>query len=124
MKNLKTRAGNVADKINHAIIALFAMFYASSSYAVLPPAVDPTSGASNGNFLLWLQGWWADAADMVGLVISTVLFLWAAWICFSKFNEQRSSKDPDWGPVGLTACVAAVLLVVCGYFLNQSTAVI
>lgn len=99
---------------------------ASISYADLPTMPDPEGFDGNGdnNFVAWLQAWIGQIGAMAATVVSTVLFVWAGWICFSKFNEARSSNNPDWGSVGLTAIVAAGLLIVSGYFLTQATEVI
>lgn len=99
---------------------------ASISYADLPTMPDPEGfdGGNDNNFVAWLQAWFGQIGAMAATVVSTVLFVWAGWICFSKFNEARSSNNPDWGSVGLTAIVAAGLLIVSGYFLTQATEVI
>ncbi len=99
------------------------LFIANYSLAQLPAPQEPTRGGNNDNYLQFMQGWTADAIDYVALAISGVGFLWAAWILLSKFNEARTSKDPDWGSVGLTAVVAGVLLVVVSYFLNETTGI-
>ena len=78
--------------------------------AGLPTPVDPSSGAANGNFVIWLQGWVGDSAETIALIISTITFLWCAWIIVSKFNETRLSREPDWGSFGLTAIIAG-----CGH---------
>jgi hypothetical protein len=66
-------------------------FVSLSAQAQFPTPVNPTSGAPNGNYL--------------ALAISGAGFLWVGWILLSKFNEARSSNDPDWGFVGLTAVI-------------------
>lgn len=95
-----------------------------SAHAQLPAPVNPTSGAPNGNYLAFMQGWSGDAIDYVALVISGAGFLWIGWILLSKFNEARSSNDPDWGSVGLTAVIAGVLLAIVSFFLNEAVGVI
>lgn len=92
--------------------------------AQLPAPVDPSSGAPNGNYLAFMQGWSGDAIDYIALVISGAGFLWVGWILLSKFNEARSSNDPDWGSVGLTAVIAGVLLAIVSFFLNEAVGII
>ncbi len=105
--------------------ALVAFIFIPPVYAQLPAPVDPSSGAPPaGNFLAFMQGWSGDAVDYIALVISGAGFLWVGWILLSKFNEARSSNDPDWGSVGLTAVIAGVLLVIVSYFLNQAVGII
>lgn len=90
----------------------------------LPQPVDPSTGAPNGNYLQFMQGWTGDAVDYIALAISGAGFLWVGWILLSKFNEARSSNDPDWGSVGLTAVIAGALLAVVSFFLNEAVGII
>lgn len=92
--------------------------------AQLPEPVDPSSGDAGGNYLQFMQGWTGDAIDYIALAISGAGFLWVGWILLSKFNEARTSKDPDWGSVGLTAVIAGLLLAVVSFFLNEATGII
>jgi integrating conjugative element membrane protein (TIGR03745 family) len=93
-------------------------------FAQLPTPVDPTTGPPNGNYLAFMQGWTGDAVDYIALAISGAGFLWVGWILLSKFNEARSSNDPDWGSVGLTAVIAGVMLAIVSFFLNEAVGVI
>lgn len=93
-------------------------------YAALPTPTNPSSGAANGNYLTFMQGWSRDGVSYIALVISGAGFLWVSWILLSKFNEARSSNDPDWGSVGLTAVIAGVLLVIVSFFLNEAIGII
>ena len=95
-----------------------------SAQAQLPAPVDPSSGAPNGNYLAFMQGWTGDAVDYIARAISGAGFLWIGWILLSKFNEARSSNDPDWGSVGLTAVIAGVLLAIVSFFLNEAVGII
>lgn len=95
-----------------------------SAQAQLPQPVDPSNGAPNGNYLAFMEGWTGDAVDYIALAISGAGFLWIGWILLSKFNEARSSNDPDWGSVGLTAVIAGVLLAIVSFFLNEAVGII
>ncbi len=120
-------AGQVKYKVDKAIATImlfYISFQSALTCAALPTAVDPTTGAANGNFVAWLEGWIGDSAESAALVISTVAFLWCAWIIVSKFNETRSSKEPDWGSFGLTAVIAGIVMVICTYILTEAVAVI
>lgn len=92
--------------------------------ADLPQPVDPSNGSPNGNYLAFMEGWTGDAVDYVALAISGAGFLWIGWILLSKFNEARSSNDPDWGSVGLTAVIAGALLAIVSFFLNEAVGII
>ncbi len=92
--------------------------------AALPKPVDPSSGSPDGNYLAFMQGWTGDAVDYIALAISGAGFLWVGWILLSKFNEARSSNDPDWGSVGLTAVIAGVMLAIVSFFLNEAVGII
>lgn len=96
----------------------------AAAQAQLPLPVNPSSGAPNGNYLAFMEGWTGDAVDYIALAISGAGFLWIGWILLSKFNEARSSNDPDWGSVGLTAVIAGALLAIVSFFLNEAAGII
>lgn len=125
MKKIITNTLNtLKSKPRAACFTLFAGLMATTARAQLPEPVDPTSGDSGGNYLAFMQGWTGDAVTYIALAISGAGFLWVGWILLSKFNEARSSNDPDWGSVGLTAVIAGVLLAVVSFFLNEATGII
>lgn len=124
MKKVLAAARGISAKVRMIWFSIVALFASQSSFAALPTAVDPTTGAANGNFVAWLQGWIGDGAEAVALFISTAGFLWMAWIIVSKFNETRNSKEPDWGAFGLTAVIAGIVMVICTYMLTEAVAVI
>lgn len=107
-----------------AFFTLLGGLTALNAQAQLPEPVDPSSGDSGGNYLQFMQGWTGDAVNYIALAISGAGFLWVGWILLSKFNEARSSNDPDWGSVGLTAVIAGVLLAVVSFFLNEAAGII
>ncbi len=120
-----THESTIKQKRNIAPLSMFWLWLVSiSAQAQLPTPVDPSSGAPNGNYLAFMQGWTGDAVDYIALAISGAGFLWIGWILLSKFNEARSSNDPDWGSVGLTAVIAGVLLAIVSFFLNEAVGII
>jgi len=111
--------------VSKTLFILSTLLLSPLSMAQLPAPVNPPgTTVPAGDFLTFMQGWSGAAVDYIALVISGAGFLWVGWILLSKFNEARSSNDPDWGSVGLTAVIAGVLLVVVSYFLTQATNVI
>ena len=119
-----TRKSTISSKRGVASFSLICLWLVSTAEAQLPQPVDPSSGAPNGNYLAFMEGWSGDAIDYIALVISGAGFLWVGWILLSKFNEARSSNDPDWGSVGLTAVIAGVLLAIVSFFLNEAVGII
>jgi integrating conjugative element membrane protein (TIGR03745 family) len=111
----------VIKRSGYTVSLLFVSWHVN---AQLPTPVNPSSGAPNGNYLAFMQGWTGDAIDYIALAISGAGFLWVGWILLSKFNEARSSNDPDWGSVGLTAVIAGVLLAIVSFFLNEAADII
>lgn len=103
---------------------VLSLLLTSPSYADLPKPTAPSTSPTAGNFIAFMQGWTKDGIAYMALAISGAGFLWVGWILLSKFNEARSSNDPDWGSVGLTAVIAGVLLVMVSYFLNQAVGII
>lgn len=122
---MKKRAIATTILLMQSIVAWGLLLLSPLTIAQLPTAVNSSGGAPPaGNFLAYMQGWTGDAVNYIALVISAAGFLWVGWILLSKFNEARTSRDPDWGSVGLTAVIAGVLLVVVTYFLTQATSII
>lgn len=124
MKKVSNLPKQVYNQAALNLVAVFVLMKTQMVQAALPTAVNPTTGAANGNFVAWLQGWFGDSAETVALMVSTAGFLWAGWIVLSKFNEARNAKEPDWGSFGLTAIVAGVVMVACTYLLTEATSVI
>lgn len=110
--------------LNKTLWLLTASLFPLSVNAALPAPVNPTGADPGDNYLLFIQGWSGDATDFIALVISGAGFLWVGWILLSKFNEARSTNDPDWGSVGLTAVIAGALLAVVSFFLNEAVGII
>ena len=92
-------------------------------YAALPTAAAPSTAPAAGDWLALIKGYSKDAGLVIGLLIATVAFLWISWITMSKFNEARSGKA-EWGEVGLTAVVAAGVMVFISYLLGEAATTI
>ena len=122
--NAINRKPTISPKRGAASFLLMYLWLVSTAEAQLPQPVDPSTGAPNGNYLAFMAGWSGAAIDYIALVISGAGFLWVGWILLSKFNEARSSNDPDWGSVGLTAVIAGVLLAIVSFFLNEAVGII
>jgi integrating conjugative element membrane protein (TIGR03745 family) len=125
------RKGGQRDRVTRNSIKLrvhgcatYLLLLSVMAQAQLPTPVNPSSGAPNGNYLAFMEGWTGDAVDYIALAISGAGFLWVGWILLSKFNEARSSNDPDWGSVGLTAVIAGALLAIVSFFLNEAVGII
>jgi integrating conjugative element membrane protein (TIGR03745 family) len=126
---MKKYSNNIKERLGSTILSQYYcllnfLLLPHLAVAQLPTPVDPSGGDAGGNFILFMQRWSAVAVDYMALVISAAGFLWIGWILLSKFNEARTSKDPDRGSVGLTAVIAGVLLVIVTYFLTQATGII
>lgn len=91
--------------------------------AALPTPAAPSTGAPAGNWLNLIKGYSKDAGLVLGLVIATAAFLWIAWITIAKFNEARNGRA-EWGEVGLTAVVAAGVMVFISYLLTEASTTI
>jgi len=87
--------------------------------AALPTPVAPSTGQPKGDWLSLIKGYSKDAGLVIGLVLATVAFLWIAWITIAKFNEARAGRA-EWGEVGLTAIVAAGVMVFISYLLTEA----
>lgn len=92
-------------------------------YAALPTAVAPSNAPKAGDWLTLIKGYAKDAGLVIGLVLAVVAFLWIAWITISKFNEARTGRA-EWGEVGLTAVIAAGVMIFISYLLTEASKVI
>lgn len=99
------------------------MLLSSNLYAALPTAVAPSNAPKAGDWLTLIKGYAKDAGLVIGLVLAVVAFLWIAWITISKFNEARTGRA-EWGEVGLTAVVAAGVMIFISYLLTEASKVI
>ncbi len=94
-----------------------------STEAALPTAFAPSNGAPAGDWLKLIKGYGKDAGLVLGLIIATAAFLWIAWITIAKFNEARNGRA-EWGEVGLTAVIAAGVMVFISYLLTEASTTI
>jgi integrating conjugative element membrane protein (TIGR03745 family) len=99
------------------------MLLSGNLYAALPTAVAPSNAPKAGDWLTLIKGYAKDAGLVIGLVLAVVAFLWIAWITISKFNEARTGRA-EWGEVGLTAVVAAGVMIFISYLLTEASKVI
>ena len=116
----------IDNQINRQSLALYAVLLSVFSWdiqAALPTPVAPSTGPATGNWLELIKGYAKDAGLVIGLILAVVAFLWIAWITISKFNEARAGKA-EWGEVGLTAVVAAGVMIFISFLLTEASNVI
>jgi integrating conjugative element membrane protein (TIGR03745 family) len=114
------------NQINRKSLALYAVLlsvFSWDSQAALPTAVAPSTAPAAGDWLTLIKGYAKDAGLVIGLILAVVAFLWIAWITISKFNEARAGKA-EWGEVGLTAVVAAGVMIFISFLLTEASNVI
>lgn len=113
-------------KLNERIALWFTLFYMGSLQpvlAALPTQKAPSTSPAAGDWLALIEGYVKDAGLVVGLLLAVAIFLWIAWITISKFNEARAGRA-EWGEVGLTAVIAAGVMVFTSYLLTEASGVI
>ncbi len=113
-------------KIFTKFTSLFVLAYLAfgqTVYAALPTPTAPSTAPAAGDWLALIKGYSKDAGLVIGLLIATVAFLWISWITMSKFNEARAGRA-EWGEVGLTAVVAAGVMVFISYLLGEAATTI
>ncbi len=118
MKKLKKYM--IEKKIGISALYVLAAFEVQ---AALPTATPPSTGAGAGNWLKLIEGYFKDAGLVVGLGIAVAAFLWISWITVSKFNDARKGQA-EWGEVGLTAIVAAGVMVFISFLLTEASTTI
>ncbi|MFW5443997.1 MAG: TIGR03745 family integrating conjugative element membrane protein [Methylococcaceae bacterium] len=115
IKKIMTRNTSVVSAL------LFALSF--DVLAALPKPVAPSTTPDAGNWLDLIKGYVKDSGLVLGLTIAVVAFLWIAWITISKFNEARAGRA-EWGEVGLTAVMAAGVMIFISFLLTEASNVI
>jgi integrating conjugative element membrane protein (TIGR03745 family) len=118
VKNIKKRFTR-----NKSVLSALLFALSFDVLAVLPTPVAPSSAPAEGNWLELIKGYVKDSGLVLGLTIAVVAFLWIAWITISKFNEARAGRA-EWGEVGLTAVMAAGVMIFISYLLTEAAGVI
>ena len=115
----------IIKRLRHHKAALSAllMTFSFDLLAALPTPVAPSLGKPAGDWLTLIKGYIKDGGLVLGLAIAVVAFLWIAWITISKFNEARAGKA-EWGEVGLTAVMAAGVMIFISFLLTEASTVI
>ena len=89
----------------------------------LPTQTPPSTSPDEGDWIALIEGYIKDGATLMGLAISTIGFLWVAYIGFAKFNEARQGRA-EWAEVGVFAIVGAVVLIFASYLLTEAAGII
>ena len=89
----------------------------------LPKQSPPSTKPKDGDWIALIEGYIKDGATLMGLAISTIGFLWVAYIGFAKFNEARQGRA-EWAEVGVFAIVGAVILIFASYLLTEAAGII
>lgn len=115
----------IIKRLRHQQVVLSALMMTQSFdlLAALPTPVAPSLGQPKGDWLTLIKGYIKDGGLVLGLAIAVVAFLWIAWITISKFNEARAGKA-EWGEVGLTAVMAAGVMIFISFLLTEASTVI
>lgn len=107
----------------YRLVGGYLLLMGFKAQAALPTPTAPSTGAPAGNWLNLIKGYSKDAGLVLGLVIATAAFLWISWITVAKFNEARNGRA-EWGEVGLTAVIAAGVMVFISYLLTEASTTI
>ncbi|MBU2571117.1 MAG: TIGR03745 family integrating conjugative element membrane protein [Gammaproteobacteria bacterium] len=122
MNRLNNTIGQSAHRFTAFIVFSLSMLSVNAQ-AALPAPVAPSNAPAAGNWLELIKGYAKDAGLVIGLIIAVVAFLWIGWITIAKFNEARAGRA-EWGEVGLTAVVAAGVMIFISFLLTEASNVI
>lgn len=100
-------AGFARRRLAFAAVALATL--PQAAFADLPSIQQPTNGTGSGSLYDTIQGYAADGAVLLGLLLVTGGFLVVGGSALGKFNEAR--KRGEWGEF-ITVIVVGVILVV------------
>ncbi|MBE0435972.1 MAG: TIGR03745 family integrating conjugative element membrane protein [Methylomicrobium sp.] len=122
MNKLRNKIGQSAHQLTAFVVLSLAMA-SDQAQAALPTPVAPSNAPGSGNWLELIKGYAKDAGIVIGLILAVVAFLWIGWITIAKFNEARAGRA-EWGEVGLTAVVAAGVMIFISFLLTEAANVI
>ena len=108
--------------IKGLIISMMAVVM-QTSYAALPTAYGGASAPTNGNWFDLIKNYISEGGDLIGLGLTILSFIVAAYFVLAKVGEARKGKA-EWVEVGVTAGVGAAAVILVGFFADQAQQVI
>lgn len=87
--------------------------------ADLPSIEQPQNGGGGGSLYDNIQGYFADAAVLLGLLLTTAGFLVVAGSALGKFRE--ATKRGEWGEFATVIVVGVVLVVILIWLANKAS---
>lgn len=106
IRAVRHAAWHARQRLAVAVLALATL--PQVALADLPTVEDPTSGGG-GTLYDTIQGYLADAAILLGLLLATAGFLVVAASALGKFRE--ATKRGEWGEFATVLVVGVVLIV-------------
>ncbi|MDC9724296.1 MAG: TIGR03745 family integrating conjugative element membrane protein [Gammaproteobacteria bacterium] len=95
-----------------------------TAFAVLPTAPASVGGASSsGSVLDWFKGLAKEGGVILGLVLAVAAFSWVAWGVIADVHAARTGRK-EWGEVGFTGIIGAVVLLFVTYLLGVAANII
>ncbi len=116
-------ARTLGNAVGHARRRLSLVFLAMATLpqvalADLPSIEQPSNGGGGGSLYDNIQGYLADAAVLLGLILTTAGFLVVAGSALGKFRE--ATKRGEWGEFITVVVVGVVLVVILIWLANKA----
>ena len=115
-RTLGRSAGRARRRLAVALLALATL--PQVALADLPSIEQPSNGGGGGSLYDNIQGYLADAAVLLGLILTTAGFLVVAGSALGKFRE--ATKRGEWGEFITVVVVGVVLVVILIWLANKA----
>ncbi|GAB3683825.1 TIGR03745 family integrating conjugative element membrane protein [Salinisphaera aquimarina] len=109
--------GRTRTRLSAALLALAIL--PQIALADLPSIEQPSNGGGGGSLYDNIQGYLADAAVLLGLILTTAGFLVVAGSALGKFRE--ATKRGEWGEFATVVVVGVVLVVILIWLANKAS---
>ncbi|MES1927262.1 TIGR03745 family integrating conjugative element membrane protein [Salinisphaera sp. T31B1] len=116
-RTLGHAVGRVRKPLSAALLALAIL--PQVALADLPSIEQPSNGGGGGSLYDNIQGYLADAAVLLGLILTTAGFLVVAGSALGKFRE--ATKRGEWGEFATVVVVGVVLVVILIWLANKAS---
>ena len=113
---------NLNNYLKGVVVSVMAVV-AQTTHAALPTAYGGATAPTNGNWFDLIKNYISEGGDLIGLGLTILSFIVAAYFVLAKVGEARKGKA-EWAEVGVTAGIGAAAVILIGFFADQAHKVI
>ena len=105
------------------LLGLFSNVLATNTYGALPTSYGGATAPTNGNWFQLISNYISEGGDVMGLGLTMISFIIAAYFVIAKVNEARSGQA-EWVEVAVTSAVSVAAVMLIAFFADQAQLVI